>query len=53
VDMWSRDESGLRAEEIAADTGLRKELATLADLQQRLDQLERQLQSYASPRPAQ
>jgi len=53
VEMWSHDESDRRAVEIAADSDLKREQVTLADLQQRLDELERQLQSYAAPRVGQ
>ena len=52
TDMWARDESDLRAVEIGADSDLKNEQAKLADLQQRLDQLERQLEkSQASQGP--
>lgn len=50
VDMWTSEEGELRAAEITADSELRREQATLADLQQKLDQLEIQLQNYAAPR---
>ena len=53
VDMWFQDESGLRAAEIAADSDLKAEQAKLADLQQRLDQLERQLENRPQARNAQ
>ncbi len=50
VEIWTSDEADLRAVEIAADSDLKREQATLADLQQRLDQLELQLQNYSMPR---
>jgi hypothetical protein len=50
VDMWTSEEGDLRAVEIAADSELKREQATLADLQQKLDQLENQLQNYSTPR---
>lgn len=50
VEMWTRDEGDLRALEITADSELKREQAALADLQQRLDQIELQLQNYATPR---
>lgn len=50
VDMWTSEEGDLRAVEIAADSELRREQAALADLQQKLDQLEKQLQNYTTPR---
>jgi hypothetical protein len=50
VEMWTRDEADSRAVEIGADSELRRERATLADLQQKLDQLDHQLQRYAAPR---
>jgi chromosome segregation ATPase len=50
VDMWTSEEGDLRAAEISADSELKREQAALADLQQRLDQLEIQLQSYSTPR---
>ena len=50
VEMWTRDEGDLRALEITADSELKREQAALADLQQRLDQTELQLQNYATPR---
>jgi hypothetical protein len=53
VEMWSHDESDRRVAEIAADSDLKREQATMADLQQRLDELERQLQSYAAPHAGQ
>ncbi len=45
VDMWSQEESGLRAAEIEAASDLKGEQAKIADLQQRLDQLEHQLEN--------
>jgi hypothetical protein len=45
VDMWSQEESGLRAAEIEAASDLKGEQAKLADLQQRLGQLEHQLEN--------
>ena len=48
VDMWSQDEAGYRAADIAADNDLKAEQAKLTELQQRLDGLERQLESYAA-----
>ena len=53
VEMWSHDESDRRVVEIAAASDLKREQATLADLQQRLDELERQLQRCAVPRVGQ
>jgi hypothetical protein len=53
VEMWSHDESDRRVVEIAAASDLKREQATLADLQQKLDELERQLQRYATPRVGQ
>jgi hypothetical protein len=50
IEMWARDESDRRVTEIAAGSDLKREQAALADLQQRLDVLERQLQSYSAPR---
>jgi chromosome segregation ATPase len=46
-EVWSRDETTYRDAEIAADNELKAEQAKLVDLQQRLDRLERQLESYA------
>ena len=53
VEMWTHDESDRRAAEIAVGSDLKREQAMLADLQQKLDELERQLQSYAAPRVGQ
>jgi chromosome segregation ATPase len=50
IDMWSHDASEVRVTEIAADGDLKNEQAKLADLQQRLDRLERQLQTATAPR---
>lgn len=51
VEMWTRDEADRRAVEIAADSELKREQAILADLQQKLDELERQLQGNAARAP--
>jgi chromosome segregation ATPase len=47
VEMWSHDESSYRAAETAAAGDL-TEQAKLAELQQRLDRLEQQLESLST-----
>jgi hypothetical protein len=48
VEMWSNDEAGYRAAEVAAGTDLRTEQAKLSELHQRLDRLEQQLDKHPS-----
>ena len=48
AEMWSQEESSYRAAETAAATDLRTEQAKLAELQQRLDRLEQQLESLST-----
>src|SRR5262245_871002 len=48
VEMWSHEESSYRAAETAAAGDLRAEQAKLAELQQRLDLLEQQLESLST-----
>lgn len=48
VEMWSNDETGLRAVEVSAGIDLRTEQAKLLELQQRLDRLEQQLEKSFS-----
>lgn len=46
-EMWSNDEAGYRAAEVAAGTDLRAEQAKLSELHQRLDRLEQQLEKHS------
>jgi hypothetical protein len=51
VEIWSRDKNGSQATEVTAVSDLKAEQAKLSELQQRLDQLERQLANYAAAPP--
>ena len=48
-EMWSAEESSFRGLEATAETDLRTEQTKLLELQQRLDRLERQLESFGQP----
>lgn len=47
VEMWSNDEARYRAAEVASGSDLKGEQAKLFELEQRLDRLEQQLESYS------
>jgi hypothetical protein len=49
VERIAQEESGYRAAEVTAVSELRTEQAKLSELQQRLDRMEQQLESAASP----
>lgn len=52
LNMWTREEPQLRADEVDASNELSTELATLDELRDRLDRLDRQLEAYGTTAPA-
>lgn len=48
LEMWGQEEERFRFAEVTATDDLKKEEAKLADLQQRLDKIERQLEAYGT-----
>jgi hypothetical protein len=52
ADIWSRDESDSRAAEAEAAGAVKVEQLKLAELQERLDRLEHQLEAYSRTAPA-
>jgi hypothetical protein len=51
IEIWFRDKNGYQAAEVTAGSDLKAEQAKLSELQQRLDQLERQLANYSAAPP--
>ncbi|MCP5113139.1 MAG: hypothetical protein GY953_20100, partial [bacterium] len=52
LNMWTREELQLRAAEVDAGNELATKQATLDELRDRLDRLERQLEAYGTTAPA-